>query len=92
MERITSLCVSSEDIKHDLGADTLFGYMQIGFGVYARRKEKDIALVGYTAQYLGDDLKIKEIRVFGDKKKSVRLTEKYKNKILISSLEKDDVN
>lgn len=89
--RIQESCVSSEDIKIATGAKSILYMQSIGYKPWLMDKRGheigEIKTVGPV--YLGDDIVIKEIIIFKDKELSKKLTEKYKSKILIMSLLKD---
>jgi hypothetical protein len=83
--RIHESCVSAEDVKHECKADDLVAYLQMGFGIMIVRKKKWIGFLDYHCEYLGDDLLISRVKIYGDEEESRRLTDKFKGKILIYS-------
>ncbi|WP_080845653.1 hypothetical protein [Cytobacillus gottheilii] len=88
--RISDSCVSAEDVKLECGADSLIGYMQIGFGIMIVKERKFkkpewIGYIDYHCEYLGDDLLISKVVIYEDEKESRRLTDLFKGKILITS-------
>jgi hypothetical protein len=89
MSNISRSCVSSEDLKYETGADEIFCERQIGIGCTL---SKDGGWIGYIEDfgiYLGDDIIIKEIKIYDNEELSKKLTEKHKSKILICSIHKD---
>ena len=90
--RIHESCVSSEDIKYDCQADKLMGDQQQGFGIIIIKGDNWIGCIDYHAEYLGDDFLISKVKIYDDKKLSEELTKKYKGKILIASIYKDNCN
>lgn len=91
--RIWESCVSSEDVKYQSGADDIFFAYQEGYGPYLIRKNKEIGIIHLiNGLYLGDDLVIDKIVMFGDEKKSEELTREFKAKILIVSKYLDSVH
>jgi len=89
--RLYESCISAEDVKHECGADDLFAYLQMGLGIMIVKDKKWIGFLDYHCEYLGDDLLISRVKIYGDEEESRRLTDKFKGKILITSY-KDNVN
>lgn len=92
MSRIYESCISSEDIKHECGADKLFSYVQGGIGVTIIKNDEWIGYIDHFEIYLGDDYIIKKIVLYKNEELSKKLSEKYRGKILISSNFKDSVS
>lgn len=91
--RIWESCVSSEDIKFKAEADEIFFAYQEGYGPYLMREDREIGLIHIVSGlYLGDDLVIDKIVIFGDEEKTDSLTREFKAKILISSRYKDSIH
>lgn len=90
--RIQSNCVSSEDIKTLTNTDKIVYCQSIGYRPWLINKSGHE--IGYIeplgAIYLGDDIIIKKIVIYKDKKLSDILTKKYRSKILIMSKFNDD--
>lgn len=88
--RFYEYCVNAEDVKRECGADDLFAYLQMGLGIMLVKKSKWgksdwIGFIDYHCEYLGDDLLISKVVIYGNEEESRRLTNKFKGKILISS-------
>lgn len=83
--RISDSCVSAEDVKKECGADNLFAYLQMGLGIMIVKNKEWIGYIDWHSIYLGDDLLITKVVIYGNEEESRRLTEKFRSKILIYS-------
>jgi hypothetical protein len=84
--------VSSEDIKDELGADSILFCPGISEAHLMITKDKKwIGCIEPFCMYLGDDDVIRKIHIYGEPELSKRLTDKYQFKILVPSRRKDEM-
>lgn len=89
--RIFQNCANSIDICIECNADNLFSFQQGGIGCMLVKDNEWIGYIDYHAEYLGDDFLISKVVIYNNDKLSEELTKKYKGKILITSLHKDNI-